>query len=229
MVTMSINYRFLLKDGRTLSYTVALDNATGVVVEGPREEAPPSWTELEYKKCVHCPLKPDTHSACPPALGLARIADDFKSEKSYDQITVEVVTAERTYSKELPLQAGLFGLFGLIMASSACPYFNFLKPMARFHLPFSTVQETMVRSVSLYLLRQYFVQKNGGKPDYELVEFKTLYADLEKVNQGMVNRIRAITKADADANSIVILDGFAKLLAMHITDGFTNLEKMFAG
>jgi hypothetical protein len=228
MAAISITYRFILKHGRTHSYVVTLDNATGVVLDKPALDGP-SWTELEHHKCVHCPLKKETHAACPPALGLAKVADDFKDEKSFEQITVEVETAERTFRKDLPLQAGLFGLFGLIMATSACPYFSFLKPMARFHLPFSTVQETMVRSVSFYLLRQYFVHKNGGKPDYELVEFKQLYADLEKVNLGMVNRIRSVTKADADANSIVILDGFAKLLAMHISDGFSNLEKMFAG
>ena len=33
-----------------------------------------------------------------------------------------------------------------------------LKPMVRFHLPFATVEETVFRSVSTYLLSQYLAE-----------------------------------------------------------------------
>ncbi len=226
MATTKITYRFLFQDGRVLEHDVVMDADTGKQVSSPAPSGQP-WAELEHKKCKHCPLKKEDHPECPPAKNLALVADAFKAEKSFEKVTVEVVTAERTFRKQIMLQEGLFGLFGLIMATSQCPYFGFLRPMARFHLPFSSSKETTVRSVSFYLLKQFFVAKKGGKPDFELAHIGKLYKDLEEVNLGMVARIRSITKADAEANSIVILDGLAKILSMQLNNKLADLDKMF--
>ena len=222
-----ITYKFIFPDGESKSYDALLDGVSGRWTSPPLPSAP-QWTELEHHKCSHCPLKSSEHPSCPVALNIAAVADDFKTLKSTERATVEVITAERTYRKDLYLQEGLFGLFGLIMATSDCPYLEFLRPMARFHLPFSSLRETMVRSVSFYLLRQYFVAKNGGKPDYELIEFAKRYADLDAVNLGLANRLRSIIKADVGANSIIILDGLAKLLSMQLASGLKDLENIFA-
>lgn len=226
MAAIKITYRFLFPDGRVHEYRVEIDSESGRLVQNQTGD-PGAWTALEHKKCAHCPLKLDTHPHCPVAKNLGTVANDFKGERSFDKVGVEVVTSERTYKKDLRLQEGLFGLFGLLMATSDCPYFEFLRPMARFHLPFSTVSETMVRSVSFYLLRQYFVAKKGGVADFNLVTFAKLYQDLEAVNLGLANRIRSMTTADAEANSIVILDGFGKILSMQLSSGLKDLEKMF--
>ena len=37
------------------------------------------------------------------------------------------------------------------MALSGCPVLEQLKPMARFHLPFASVEETIYRAASMYL------------------------------------------------------------------------------
>jgi hypothetical protein len=227
MPPIKIAYRFIFRDGRVRSHEIELSAETGMLSDVSTSVAP-AWAALDHKKCKHCPLKSETVPVCPVAKNLGAVAADFKNELSYDVVTVEVVTKERDYRKELPLQKGLFGLFGLIMATSACPYFEFLRPMARFHLPFATSKETMARSVSFYLLRQYFVARNGGQPDFELTEFANLYKNVEEVNLGIINRIRSITTADAEANSIVILDGFAKLLSMELEDGLKGLEQMFS-
>lgn len=223
---MKISYRFLLPNRHTRVYDVELDTTTGRLVAAPKTQEH-AWTALEHMKCTHCPLNQEDHPQCPVARNLASVADDFKNERSFDKVTVEVVTIERTYRKQLRMQEGLFGLFGLIMATSDCPYFEFLRPMARFHLPFSTYKETTVRSVSFYLLRQYFVAKKGGTPDFELNQLTALYKALEIVNLGMAARIRSMTTNDADANSIVILDGFAKLLSASLSNGLQDLEFMF--
>jgi hypothetical protein len=139
-----------------------------------------------------------------------------------------VEKSERRYRKQLHQQEGLFGLVGLIMATSDCPFMEFLRPMARFHLPFSTLKETTIRAVSFYLLRQYFVAKKGGHPDYDLIELQKHYEALEQVNLGMATRIRSISKADAETNSIVILDTFAQMLSEQLTNKLPDLEKMFA-
>jgi len=227
MATVKITYMFVFSDGRTHEHEVVLDSDTGRQISGPLLSKQ-SWAALEHQKCKHCTLKKEEQPECPAAKNLAVVADAFKSEKSFEKVLIEVVTAERIYRKELPLQEGLFGLFGLIMATSDCPTLDFLRPMARFHLPFSTLQETTIRSVSFYLLRQYFVAKRGGTPDYDLVDLQKRYDALEEVNRRMADRIRSISKDDAEANSIVILDTFAQLLSNQLTHKLPGLDKLFS-
>lgn len=223
---IKISYRFLFPDGRARTYDIQLAPETGHMIV-PTIANPAPWTVLDYNKCKHCPLSAAQFSHCPVALNLAAVADDFKAERSTEPVTVEVVTVERTYRKDLRLQEGLFGIFGLIMATSACPYFDFLRPMARFHLPFSTHQETTVRSSAFYLLKQYFVAQKGGQPDFNLSQFGKLYNDLEEVNMGIIRRIRSVVSADAEANSVIILDGFAKILSMQLKRGLQSIEGLF--
>ncbi len=85
----------------------------------------------------------------------------------------------------------------------------------------------MVRSTSFYLLRQYFVAKKGGQPDFELKKLNELYANVQKVNEGIINRIRSIATGDADANSLTILNGFAQLLAMQLSDDLSEIQAVF--
>ena len=163
MNTIKIVYDFAFPDGGSKAYTVELDQIT-LSYRPPESEPPPTWARLENNQCGHCPLKPAEHPYCPVATNLATLVEAFKDKASVAEATVTVTTEERTYVKRLPLQRGIFGIFGLVMATSSCPYMDFLKPMARFHLPFSSVEETIVRSVSMYLLKQYFVAKRGGCP-----------------------------------------------------------------
>lgn len=220
-------YRFIFSDGRAREAKVELDTESGRLKPMDGESVAPAWTELEHQKCMNCPLSKAEHPHCPVAVNLAKVAADFSTEKSFEKIVCEVVAPERSYRKNLPLQEGLFGIFGLIMATSSCPHMSFLRPMAQFHLPFSSLRETMVRSVSFYLFRQYFVARRGEKPDFELKAYAKLYEEIETVNRGIVGRIRSIAKADADMNSIVILDGFAKLLSLQLQDHFSDFEKIF--
>jgi len=226
MATAKITYQFLFSDGRTTEHEVVLDGDTGRQVSGP-VLSHQAWAQLEHKKCHHCPLKKEEHPECPVAKNLAVVADAFKSEKSFEKVVVKVITAERTYSKKVALQHGLFSLFGLIMATSNCPTMEFLRPMARFHLPFASLKESTIRSVSFYLLKQYFVAKKGGKPDYDLRELQKFYDALEEVNRGMADRIRSMSEEDAEANSIVILDTFAQILSNQLSNRLPDLDTLF--
>jgi hypothetical protein len=224
--TIQIVYDFAFPDGAAKSYTVALDRATLAYLPGT-QESPPAWTRLENHQCGHCPLSPAEHPYCPVATNLSELVEAFKDKASVAEATVTVTAEERTYVKQLPLQRGIFGIFGLVMATSACPYMDFLKPMARFHLPFSTAEETIVRSVSMYLLRQYFVAKRGGAPDLGLEQLETHYENIQKVNDGILERIRGVVLNDADVNALVILQGFADLLTMAIAKDLSKIEPLF--
>ena len=195
----------------------------------PKTDFPPAWTKLDYRKCSHCPLSSTEFPTCPVALNLSQLVDALKDKMSYDHATVQVSTVERNYVKTLSLQEGIFSLFGLIMPFTACPYTQFLRPMAKYHLPFATPQETLVRSVSFYLLRQYFVAKNGGQPDIKLTELGKRYEKLQIVNQGLINRIRGIVKKDLELNAFIILTSITDILTREITKELTNIEPTFSG
>ena len=89
---------------------------------------------------------------------------------------------------------------------------SILRPMVRFHLPFATIEETIYRSVSCYLLAQYFLLKKGKEPDWELEKLAQAYEDIQMINVGMTDRLRSISEEDANANAVVVLDVFAKAL-----------------
>jgi hypothetical protein len=86
--------------------------------------------------------------------------------------------------------------------------------MARFHLPLATQEETICRAVSLYLLTQYFRNKQGGTADFTLQGLVKQYHDLQTMNMAMAKRIRAGSSLDAPVNALVILDTFAKALPL---------------
>jgi len=224
--TIKIVYDFAFPDGGSKAYTVELDRAT-LSYQPPASEQPPDWARLENNQCGHCPLKPAEDPYCPVATNLATLVEFFKDKASVAEATVTVTTEERTYVKQLPLQRGIFGIFGLVMATSSCPYMDFLKPMARFHLPFSTAEETIVRSVSMYLLHQYFVAKRGEQPDLGLEHLETHYENIQKVNDGILERIKGVVKNDADLNALIILQGFADLLTMAIAKDLSKIEPLF--
>jgi len=222
-----IRYIFNLTDGRIREYRVEIDSDTGRLKPPAKDMKTGAWTFLQHQKCSHCPLSADQHFYCPVARNLANVTQDFKNDVSFNKVDVEVHTSGRIYRKNISMQDALFGLIGLIMTASDCPYVEFLRPTAIFHIPFSTTVETLTQSVSFYLLQQYFIQKKGGAPDFSLHHLKKMYADLEKVNVGMLNRIRGITNKDADANSILILNSLAQLLAKQISAGLDELEPIF--
>jgi hypothetical protein len=102
---------------------------------------------------------------------------------------------------------------------------KFLKPMAYFHLSFSSVEETVVRAISLYLLKQYFIWKSGGEPDWNLKKLEQHYQNVRQVNQGILRRIRSLSKkGDADLNALVILDDFALNLDLEISMGLEEYK-----
>ncbi|HAA77003.1 TPA: hypothetical protein DCE37_17980 [Candidatus Latescibacteria bacterium] len=116
----------------------------------------PEWPRLEFNKCGHCSLSEETTPHCPLSTSISSAVRRFEDILSYEEIEVEVVTERRAIRKSLTAQQGLSALLGLIMATSGFPHTAYFKPMARFHLPFATEDETVDRAASLYLLSQYF-------------------------------------------------------------------------
>lgn len=221
-----VEYSFKFEDGTDKSFFVNIDRESAENDSAKIGENP-EWTRLDFCKCSHCPYDSKDLPHCPVAASIARVAEAFQSEKSYTKTTVFVKTGDRIYGKQTDMQAGLQSLFGLVMATSPCQHMSFFKPMALHHLPFSSYQETIVRALGQFLIQQYFKLKAGKEPDWELKGLVEAYSNISKVNLGIIQRIRAISKGDADRNAIVILDSFAALLPMELDTGFESLDPIF--
>src|SRR3990170_3733238 len=188
-------YRFTLANGDIKEFDLQLDNETLSLIT-PDRESHPEWTQLSYKQCPNCPLTPPK-LLCPIAANLVGVVDCFKDFISYDEADIEVATEERVYKKHTSLQKGISSLIGIYMVTSGCPIMDKLRPMVRTHLPFATVDETIYRVISMYLLAQYFLYKRSKEPDWELKKLVNIYSDIETVNKHFRERLSAISVNDA--------------------------------
>jgi hypothetical protein len=124
---------------------------------------------------------------------------------------------------------GLSAIFGVIMATSDCPTMEFLKPMARFHLPFATIEETTVRTASLFLLAQYFKYRDQNGVTCDFAPLEKHYAQVQLVNEGLLARINGVSSEDADKNAIITLHSLSQFLSMEIDYSLSSLEHVFTG
>ena len=199
----SIQYYFTFDDGLELKFDVDLDRSFDpkrISIDAPE------WTRLGNNQCSNCPLNKAEVSHCPAALDLDKMAGDFQKLPAHTKANVRVVTPERKYAKRVGLEEGVRALMGLIMATSACPIFGALKANARNHLPFATREEFILRSASMYLMRQYFVMREGGTPDWELKGLVKTNEQLQLVNHAFWQR--SVTGFQNDANSKALLSFF---------------------
>jgi hypothetical protein len=229
---LDIIYDFQWPEGSKEQFKISINAETNQIM-GEFADVP-TWTELEYQQCGNCSLKKADSVYCPVAIHLDRVVKSFTAYKSHNEVQITVTTKDRTYAKFTSLQVGLQSIFGLIMATSGCPFLKFLKPMAHFHLPFSTLEETVTRSISFYLLKQYFIAQKGGTPDWKLHGLDNSYSLLTEVNRGLARRIAKMKEdfakgsGDASPNAIIILDSFAQLLSMEINDELSSISPIFA-
>ena len=226
MENIRIHYRFKFENGQKKDYIINLhhDNISYI---NTNPDFHPEWTKLGFHQCENCPMSLANINFCPIAVNLSSFVEYFKNEISHDEALVVVRTDERFSSKKISLQEGLYSIYGLIMSTSDCPNMNFLKPMARFHLPFSSMEETVFRAVSTYLLEQYFAHKKGEEVDIKLTGLLNRYKEVEKVNIGISERLRAVTKGDADRNALSLLDSLAQVLFFELEKSLEGLEYLF--
>ena len=219
-----VTYHFAFTDGSSWSYQLTFDETNRLLPLEAGVEKP--WTKLGFHQCPHCPLKAETHPRCPVAANVDTIVEDSKATASTTRATVTVKTPEREYIKECSSQEGLLSLFGVIMASSNCPHLDWLRPLARFHLPFATIDETLFRALSLQLLTEFFDREHhDATKSAELLQKK--YTAVETLNHAFINRIREYCRGDADKNALAGLDVFVQIFSFHREENFKAVQRYF--
>lgn len=219
-----VRYRLLLDNGTSFDFIVDRNRAARHVNDSSPHA---DWTLLNYHRCPDCPLAGTRCLYCPAALDIEEIATKFQAIASTEKARVEVTTPERTYLKDCDVQTALCSLMGLVMATSGCPVFAELKPLAATHLPFATTEETLLRTVGAHLLKQYFVHKAGGTPDIELLELAKFYKQLQSVDRFFHKRLEAAQDRDANLNAMVSLSLLSVAVSISLEEHLVNVREMY--
>ncbi len=222
-----VEYKFRFGNHDCTDYVIKIDPET-MTNQVPIPDKIPYWARLSFRQCKCCTLTEDQSPYCPIATNIVRLVETFKHHASYDKCEVTCQVPERMYVRKTDVQTGLFSVYGLINATSTCPIMGFFKPMARFHLPFASLEETVTRTAAYYLLGQYFKQKRGNPVDMELKLLDEYIEKVALVDEGIVERLRDVTEKDADRNAFTMLHSMAKMLSMGINEKLEDYESLFA-
>jgi hypothetical protein len=210
---IKILYDFKFQDGTSKKFNIHLDKENLLLISA-RSQDPPAWARLEYKQCTNCPLDIDRHPYCPVAANLTELVQEFKGVTSKDNVAVAVVVKERTYSKITSLKEGLSPLLGVIMATSGCPVMEPLKPMANYHLPFASLDETAYRTVAMFLVAQLIRERAGKNPRWGIEGLAKIYGEVKILNKDFSQRMIEAARSDANVHALVNLNVFALMVPM---------------
>jgi hypothetical protein len=221
---MNFEYQLIFENNSKLEYSFKIDR-NDIREEIDLNEFP--WVYQKIHKCPNCTLSTVKNCICPAAAEIAFFFRDFRFKKSYDKVKLIVKDDEREYFIDCDLQSALNSLLGLRLATSKCPILSKLKYMAFSHLPVASFEETLKRSVGLYMIKQLFISKNGGIPDFELNELDNLYKELKIVNTYLQKRILTSKQNDASVNAINAFFSLSSLVGYSIKDKLNDIKYIF--
>jgi hypothetical protein len=211
-----VDYQIERDNGSILSYGLDIHKET-LISRLPSTEPLPNWARMDHERCEGCTLPDEEY--CPVAARLVSAVTRFSGLVSHSRVIATVTTPERSYVKEVDMQEATRSLFGLIMATSGCPSMQPFRFMARYHLPFSTIEETIARIVSTYLLRQMFTnpQTDPEKPQsvpFDIKEVENLYRTMQRINESMARRLKTSTLSESSMNAIIILGAYSSVIPL---------------
>ncbi|MCP4691101.1 MAG: hypothetical protein GY859_23835 [Desulfobacterales bacterium] len=227
MNEIEIKYNFQMPDGSIEVFVLRL-SAPHLELMNNIPDQPPTWTKLDFHQCGNCPLDKENHPHCPAAANIVGVARRFNTLISYDKIKVEITTRERRITKDTTAQHGISSLLGLVIAASGCPRTAFFKPMARFHLPMASSEETLFRVTSMYFMAQYFLMKEGRDADLKFDGLVRIYENMQTVNRALAGRLRAATEKDSMVNAIIMLDHYAMAFDIAIEQSLEQMRYLFS-
>ena len=217
-----IEYAFELKEGKKVGFKVELNRPAPESIPGKY----PDWTRLDFKRCTICKLDASKNLYCPTAVDVKSVVQEFAEISSIKETNVVVRMNDRTIRKVCDAQTGQNSLLGLLMATSACPTLSKLNSMAQFHLPFASFNETLYRTVGDYLIKQYLIMNEGGKPDFELEGLQLLYQKLTELNRCFLERLKEVAKHDSSINVIANLSSLSMIMQFSIQDRLKAFKGM---
>lgn len=220
----TVEYHFQFQDGTTWAYHIDVEGKD-LVPELPKTG--PDWARLDFRRCSHCPLAGSGKTYCPYALALVEPARKTSRLASHEPVELTVVSRGRRTQAQTTLQRAMSSLLGLIGPFSGCPVTAILRPMARYHLPLSSADETLARVFGTFLVGQYLRGQHGKTPDWNMDGLQGIYRDLRILNRAMSQRLQAGQDEDAGVNSFVLLDVLASDVGAVLEQYEGDLDEAF--
>ncbi len=223
----NFKYTFKFDEGNVTSFDIRI-NQEDVSLIPEVKESYPDWAMLDFNKCPNCPLDSAEVKYCPMATSIVDVVSPFVEVISYEEVEVTVESNERTYYRKGGLQEGLSSLLGLYMATSGCPNLKKLRPMAANHLPFSSLEETVYRVLSMYALALLLKGHTFKNSEEDFDELKDLYENIGIVNEQFCMRLRHFEKEDSNVNAVIILNNFAQFVPLSVSeDMLGDVKQLF--
>lgn len=226
MDSVSTEYKIRLGEDGTEVFRFELDERT-FELRTPEVPDPPPWTQLSFKQCPHCPLSEQEHSHCPVALRLWDLVGRFHDTRSIDEVELEVITQERRIVQTLAIQRAIASILDLVLPACGCPITAHLRPLARFHLPLASEEETVFRVAGMYLLAQYLLGRNSENAGVELGGLTRIYEDLHVLNKAVSSRLQGATQSDSVKNAITLVDMYCMLVSVLLEDKLAEMGEFF--
>jgi hypothetical protein len=227
MNSVHIIYRIKLNADTTEVFDFRLAEQTFDLISS-KPATPPDWTRLDFRQCSHCPLSKEEHTYCPLALQLHNIVDRFHDTRSIDEVEVEVITEERQIKQRTALQRVIASMLDLVYPICGCPKTAFMKPLARFHLPLCSEEETVFRVTGMYLLAQYFLSRTPSRNGrIEFDGLTDIYNDLHTLNTAVASRLQNATQSDSSKNAITLMDMYSTLVPLLLEDELAEMRGFF--
>ncbi len=220
----SIGYKIFFKQSQEMFEKVVEINEENFEHPAPELEELPKWSELDYKKCPNCTLNPIWHTHCPLAVRLIPLVN-MPPCNSYDEVTAEVTMEGKKISVDTSAQEVLSSLLGLVMATSGCPHTQFFKPLAWYHQPFATPEETVYRACTAYLSSYALHNDSSNKVSFEAL--KKIYTNIHIINVNVASRIHNYAETDSAINAIVLLDLITQDLPIAVDEDLSELKRLF--
>jgi hypothetical protein len=224
--TLEIRYVLSFPDGVVLELPLEFTEGTFEFVVAERESWP-DWTRLDNHRCDHCPLDAAISPECPLARALVGIVEATANLVSHTEVQATAIVPERRIVVDTTVGDALRSLMGLIIPTSGCPHTAYLRPMARFHLPFSSSDETLYRVCSMHRLAQRMRAVAGLDEDGAFDDLTRVYADINVVNTQVAERLLEAAGKDSSRSAVALLDVFAQLIPFQFDQALEDLRGLF--
>lgn len=226
-ISRPIQFRYIFDFGSSNRevFNLEIDEATGRRIDGITDNFP-EWSKLGFAQCPNCPLDVTETEYCPAATALTETAHRLGKVVSHAEVQLVVISEDRWVGKKTTSQSAISSLIGFQIATSGCPNVDFLRPMARFHLPLANLDETLTRVVGMYFLGQYYRFQDGGHFDMKLEGLAKNYSELQTVNSYIADRLRSSGEI-VELNAFAVLDQLAQIIPLEIEDALEDVRELF--
>jgi hypothetical protein len=167
----------------------------------------PDWVKLEYHQCPICPFKSENVTFCPAAFELQDVVLQCSSCISYERVELSRIAEGGTVTTETDMQRALFAVIGEKVISSACSVLNSRQWSLDYYSILTTAENLFYRSISSYLVRQFFISPGNRDPD--LKGHLDYLDEVINIFSILLQRIRGVSSQDANNNALgsIVMSG----------------------